>query len=218
MQTQASTPRFSLRPRGFTLLELSVVLLILALLLGSLILPLSAQHEARQWRAAAEGLSEIQSALLGYAILHGHLPCPDASGDGVAADSCAAPPAQEGLLPFKSLGMHDGRDPWGARWRYRADASFTDALAPIALSTKFSAAQLKVVNLQDEVLNTDKEYAIAIIYSLGPNGRADGRNALFAANNASYQSGPPTPEFDDPLVWLARPVLFARLAAAGRLH
>jgi prepilin-type N-terminal cleavage/methylation domain-containing protein len=205
-------------PRGFTLLELAVVLLILALLLGSLILPLAAQREVRQWRAAEQGLAEIQSALLGYAILHGHLPCPDTEGNGVAADSCAAPPAHESLLPFKSLGLNDGNDPWGARWRYRVDAAFADALAPITLSTDFSAARLKVVNLQDELLNTDKECALAIVYSLGSNGRADGRNALFSAIDAQYQSGTPTPEFDDQLVWLARPALFARLAAAGRLR
>ncbi|MDR0735877.1 MAG: prepilin-type N-terminal cleavage/methylation domain-containing protein [Zoogloeaceae bacterium] len=212
-------PRFLVRPpQGFTLLEMAVVLLILALLLGGLILPLAAQREARQWRAAAQELAEIQAALLGYAVLHGHLPCPDVSGDGVAADSCVAPSAHENLLPFKSLGLNDGNDPWGARWRYRADAAFANALSPIALSTGFSSARLKVVNLQGEMLNTDKECAIAIIYSLGPNGKADGRNALFAASDARYQSGPPTPEFDDTLVWLARPALFARLAAAGRLR
>ena len=179
--------------QGFTLLEMAVALLMLALLLGSLIMPLAARREAQYWQAATQGLAEIQATLIGYAVLHGHLPCPDASGDGVAADFCATPPAQEGLLPFKSLGLDNGYDPWGARWRYRADAAFADALSPITLSTDFSAARLKVVNLQEEVLNTDKEYAIAIIYSLGPNGRADGRNALFAASEARYQSGPPTP-------------------------
>ncbi|MDR0674591.1 MAG: prepilin-type N-terminal cleavage/methylation domain-containing protein [Zoogloeaceae bacterium] len=197
-------------PRGFTLLELAVVLLILALLLGGLILPLAAQREARQWRAAQQGLAEIQAALLGYAVLYGHLPCPDAIGDGVAADSCAAPPAHETLLPFKSLGLNDGNDPWGARWRYRVDAAFASAENPVALSTGFSAARLKVVNLQDETLNTDKEYAIAIVHGFGPNGKADGQNALFSASDARYQSGPPTPEFDDAVVWLARPALFAR--------
>jgi type II secretory pathway pseudopilin PulG len=210
---------------GFTLLELALALFIFALLLGSLILPLAAQREIRQWRAATEALADIQSALLGYAALHGHLPCPDAMAEssrpahGIAPDTCTAAPVGEGFLPFKSLGLENGLDPWGRRWRYRVDRKFASASAPITLETDFSGAdRLFIVNLQGEKLTTDEERPVVIIYSLGANGKADGDNARFEANDGRYQSGTPTPEFDDVMLWFARPVLIRNLIAAGRLH
>ncbi|MDR2366108.1 MAG: prepilin-type N-terminal cleavage/methylation domain-containing protein [Zoogloeaceae bacterium] len=212
-------------PSGFTLLELALVLFILALLLGSIILPLAAQREIRQWQEATNALTNIQSALLGYAALHDHLPCPDMTDDssrpayGVAPDDCAAAPAGEGFLPFKSLGLENGLDPWGRRWRYRVDRKFADASAPITLETDFSGAdRLLVLNLQGEKLTTSEERPVAILYSLGANGKADGDNAYFEASDGRYQSGTPTPEFDDIMIWLARPVLARSLLIAGRLR
>jgi prepilin-type N-terminal cleavage/methylation domain-containing protein len=209
---------------GFSLLELAIVLFILSLLLGGPIMPLSAQREARQWRMAEHGLADIHAALLGYAILHGHLPCPDwesssqQPGYGVAVDHCATL-ASEGFLPFKSLGLENGLDPWGHRWRYRVDRQFANAAAPIAIDTDFSGEdRLKIVNLQNEDLTTNAERPVVIIYSVGPNGRADGENASFEAGGGRYQSGPPTPEFDDQMRWLARPALMSRLVAAGRMR
>ncbi|MDR1888305.1 MAG: prepilin-type N-terminal cleavage/methylation domain-containing protein [Zoogloeaceae bacterium] len=213
------------RNQGFSLLELAIALFILSLLLGGLIMPLAAQQQARQWRAAEHGLADIHAALLGYAVLHGHLPCPDwetgehLPGYGVAIDHCVTPPAGEGFLPFKSLGLENGRDPWGNRWRYRVDRKFASAAAPIALDTDFSGEdRLKIVNLQNTALTTDSERPVALIYSTGPNGRPDGENASFEAMNGRYQSGPPTPEFDDQMSWLARPALMSRLVAAGRVR
>jgi prepilin-type N-terminal cleavage/methylation domain-containing protein len=210
---------------GFTLLEMAVVLLILALLLGSLILPLAAQREIRQWQTATTALVNLQSVLLGYAALHGHLPCPDLTNDssqaayGVALDNCATAPVGEGFLPFKSLGLENGLDPWGRRWRYRVDRKFASASAPITLETDFSGTdRLSILNLQGEKLTTNEERPVVILYSLGSNGRADGDNAYFEASDGRYQSGPPTPEFDDVMFWLARPVLIHSLLAAGRLH
>ncbi|MDR3323838.1 MAG: prepilin-type N-terminal cleavage/methylation domain-containing protein, partial [Zoogloeaceae bacterium] len=49
---------------GFTLVELAVVMVILGLLLGGLMLPLAAQREIQQQRAAEAALREIREALL----------------------------------------------------------------------------------------------------------------------------------------------------------
>ena len=211
--------------KGFSLLELTIVLFILSLLLGGLIMPLAAQHQAQQWRAAERELADIHAALLGYAVLHGHLPCPDWETDvshpsyGVAALHCATSPASEGFLPFKSLGLENGRDTWGNRFRYRVDRNFANAAAPITLGTNFSSEDhLKIVNLQNESLTTEGERPVAIIYSTGANGKADGENASFEASHGLYQSGTPTPAFDDQMRWLARPALMSRLVAAGRVR
>ena len=53
---------------GFTLVELAMVLVILALLGGSLLVPLASRIEALDRQAALERLRDIQSALTGFAI------------------------------------------------------------------------------------------------------------------------------------------------------
>ena len=60
--------------RGFTLVELAMVLVILALLGGSLLVPVASRLEARDRNATLERLRDIQHALTGFAIIHGRLP------------------------------------------------------------------------------------------------------------------------------------------------
>lgn len=210
-----------IRQHGFTLAELALVMIILALLFGSLALPLSAQREVQKLRQAESGLLDIREALLGHAAIHGYLPCPDtdtdpaAAGYGVAESSCSSA-TQEGYLPFKSLGLQE-TDPWGQRWRYRVDALFANGAVPISLGTGFSGSDaLLVKNHAGEALTTSVERPVALFYSLGPNGQADGQNLSYEASNGLYQAGPPTAGFDDLLHWLARPILISRLIAAGR--
>lgn len=208
-------------PRGFSLTELAVVMIILALLVGGVVFPLSAQREVQRLRQAESGLHGIREALLGFAAIHGYLPCPDtdtapsAAGYGVAETSCASA-SQEGYLPFKSLGLLE-TDPWGQRWRYRVDALFANSAAPINLGTGFTGGDaLLVQNHTGEALTTSVERPVALFYSLGPNGRADGQNLGYETSGGLYQAGPPTAGFDDLLHWLARPTLISRLIAAGR--
>ena len=65
------------RTRGFTLIELAMVLFILALVLGGLMSPLSTRLEQAGREETKELLNQIKESLLGYALVHGHLPCPD---------------------------------------------------------------------------------------------------------------------------------------------
>ncbi|MDR2165824.1 MAG: type II secretion system GspH family protein [Zoogloeaceae bacterium] len=212
-------PEFSPRVTGFSLVELAVVMVILGLLLGGMLLPLSAQHDIQRFRAAEAALREIREALLGYAAVHGRLPCPDmaanpaTSGYGEAEASCAGA-TQEGFLPFKTLGLAE-HDPWGQRWRYRVDTHFASA-TPIRLVTTFGDA-LGIVNNRGESLTaSSEEPPVALFFSTGPNARPDGQNASFETTGGLYQADPPQPGFDDQLHWLARPLLFSRLIAAGR--
>jgi prepilin-type N-terminal cleavage/methylation domain-containing protein len=64
---------------GFSLLELAVVMTILALLLGSALLPLAAQNDMRARRDTDKALADIRDALVGFAIVNGRLPCPAAA-------------------------------------------------------------------------------------------------------------------------------------------
>lgn len=198
-----------------------MALVILGLLLTGLLLPLSAQRDIQRHRETEAALREIREALLGYAALRGVLPCPDidtdseSGGYGEAEAACVSA-AREGFLPFKTLGLME-YDPWGERWRYRVDQGFSNPAVPIRLSTPFGEA-MKIVNDRGESLTAStEEPPVALFFSLGPNARPDGQNAVFEAKNGLYQANPPQPDFDDQLHWLARPLLFSRLIAAGRM-
>lgn len=113
------------RMRGFTLLEITVVLLIIGLMIAGLFAPLETQFEARDRRQTQTLLDDIQTALLGHALTHGRLPCPDTDGDGlsnppwnplepVSSGSCAQ---SVGTLPWSELGV-PGTDAWGNRYTY----------------------------------------------------------------------------------------------------
>ena len=86
--------------RGFTLAELTIVLIIVGLLLGGMLIPLSAQTDIRYRSDTAKALTDIREALIGYAIVNGRLPCPanrsivsGATNAGAEAVVTAGPPS-----------------------------------------------------------------------------------------------------------------------------
>jgi prepilin-type N-terminal cleavage/methylation domain-containing protein len=111
---------------AFTLIELMVGLLVMALLAGALALPLAAQLQARRFEDTRRQLEAASDALLGYASAHGRLPCPAlessagqeafATGGDSLNGECAT--FHDGLLPAATLGLAgldaQGflRDPW----------------------------------------------------------------------------------------------------------
>ena len=56
--------------RGFTLIELAIVLVIITLLVGGLAMPLSAQIQARRIAETKKTLEEAREAIMGYAMSH----------------------------------------------------------------------------------------------------------------------------------------------------
>ena len=214
------------------MIELAVAVLVIALLLGSILVPLTTQIEQRRASDTRRALDEIREALIGFAIINGRLPCPDTDSDPAAAGygleeaACNANPVTEGYLPWKSLGVAE-MDAWGIRrtaagdprigdWRYRVDRNFA---VPFTLSTGFSADALTVRNSAGTALTSSTERPVAIIFSAGANTTADGQNALasFEPTNGVYQADVPSATFDDILIWISRPILFNRMVAAGKL-
>ncbi len=62
--------------KGFSLIELAIVLVVVALLIGGLLVPLSMQIEQQRIRDTQKTLEEIKEALVGFAIANGRLPRP----------------------------------------------------------------------------------------------------------------------------------------------
>lgn len=120
--------RMAHRQGGFTLMELAVVLVIVALLIGGMLLPLSAQNDLRFANETQKTLNDIRDALVGFAAANGRLPCPAQAGtSGIEASSgtpgnCTNP--YDGLVPAITLGIGptDGNgfavDAWGNQIHY----------------------------------------------------------------------------------------------------
>jgi type II secretory pathway pseudopilin PulG len=125
---------------AFTLLELAVVVLVVTILLTGLAIPLGTQVALRRQDETRRLLEDAREAVLGFAALHGRLPCP-ASAESRGHESFAAggdslnghcSNFHDGYLPAASLGFWpadaDGfaRDAWATeanRIRYAVSGS-----------------------------------------------------------------------------------------------
>lgn len=123
------------RTTGFTLIEMAMVLLIVGLLLGGLLVPLTAQMEQRNISDTQKALSEIKEAITGYALANGQLPCPavPTTPTGQASAGIARTPPctganSTGVLPWATLGVSE-TDAWGRRYTYRVTDYFADSIA-----------------------------------------------------------------------------------------
>lgn len=122
------------RQQGFTLVELAIVVLIMGLVLGGLAVPLATQRENARFRDADEQIDAIESALQGFAIVNGFLPCPATPGSsGSALPAGGGCSVQHGFIPATTLNMKGSRngdnlllDPWGSPLRYSVTASDAD--------------------------------------------------------------------------------------------
>jgi prepilin-type N-terminal cleavage/methylation domain-containing protein len=119
---------------GFTLLEMAVVMIIIGLLLGGMLVPLTAQMDQRNIADTQKALSEIKEALIGFALANGRLPCPadptiatGSAGAGTERASCTTAANSTGVLPWAILGVNE-TDAWGHRYTYRVTPDFADAI------------------------------------------------------------------------------------------
>lgn len=138
--TGACSNGTAVRQRGFSIIELAVVIVILSLLLGAVLVPLNTQLDRNRVVENTERIALAREALIGYAIAHGRLPCPDdpattatgftgqeefaLSGGSALNGQCKV---WDGLLPGKTLGLSNVDssgtylDGWGSsqnRMRY----------------------------------------------------------------------------------------------------
>ncbi len=194
------------RSRGFSLIELAVVLVVITIFLGAILVPLTTQVAQRKTSDTQKTLEDIREALLGYAIANGRLPCPaSATSNGVesfvgtvGASACTNP--YNGFVPAATLGLQatDSRgfaiDAWGTPIRYAVTTANTSAfttangmrtaimaaLAPnLYVCTRSPGTGIQTACPAATVLTSS---APAVIYSLGPNYATGGTSADEAAN------------------------------------
>jgi prepilin-type N-terminal cleavage/methylation domain-containing protein len=232
------------RQTGFTLIELAIVTLIIALLIGGMLMPLSAQQDIRQQQETEKTLSDIRDALMGFAVINGRLPRPATSAtDGTERTAtCASDADCTGFIPWAALGSAK-LDGWGKLIRYSVTPAYANA--PITLAT----IPNRTVQTRDNNGNviylaggasctTPSQCVPAVVFSQGKThwGNTDAGNALpddsatnvdedanqngttnFFSRTLSASTTAPGGEFDDQVTWVSANVLFNRLVAAGKL-
>jgi prepilin-type N-terminal cleavage/methylation domain-containing protein len=120
MNNRKGIPCFT---KGFSLIELAIVLFIVALLLGGLLVPLTAQIDQQRNKDTQKTLTDLKEALTGFAVVNGRLPCPATAtsngresfctnpGGGCGAPLTAYPGhgrctnSTDGMAPAAALGM-----------------------------------------------------------------------------------------------------------------
>lgn len=218
---------------GFSLIELSVVLLIMALLAGGLLPTLASQRDIAGIQETRKMLDEAREALLAFAMINGRLPCPAraslSTGQPQSGREDCSLNNGHGVLPWLNLGLPE-TDPWGQRLSYYVQPQFTATL-PAGAQASFTLEAIGNANIKD---SGSAGYDIAsdlaaVIVSHGPhaagayqpNGQqlpgASGDEAENANADLSFVSHPPSPSFDDQLNWISPTLLKSRLVAAGRL-
>lgn len=131
--------------KAFTLVEMSMVVLIAGIILMTILPTLTAMREAEQQRLSRENLQSVLRAIAIYIQGNGCLPCPtpaniSGAGFGVVrgATGTTIPPCgactttqgvglPQGIVPFASLGIPArlARDGWGRWITMRVDPALT---------------------------------------------------------------------------------------------
>jgi prepilin-type N-terminal cleavage/methylation domain-containing protein len=231
--------------RGFSLIEMSIVLLLVALLLGSILVPLSAQVDQRRASDTEKQLDAIKESLIGFAIANRYLPCPAVSATNGAEDrtgTACTGGKRVGFLPWVTLGI-TRYDSWANLYRY----SVTPAFSVSDPANLFNLVSVGDITLQARdgvgtAINLSAANSIpVVVLSHGKNGYgatsldgaaravpASWTNVLDEYNNAnnatSFWARVPTDntavtggQFDDVVTWISPSILFSRMVAAGQL-
>jgi prepilin-type N-terminal cleavage/methylation domain-containing protein len=130
---------------GFTLVELSIVIIIVSLLMASGLAVGTSMVQQANYIDTKKKLSQIRKSLHDYYIVNGHLPCaaridllPSDANFGRAVDCSAgisgterygSPLVRIGMVPSRTLGLTDraASDAYGNRIYYAVTEGLTDA-------------------------------------------------------------------------------------------
>jgi type II secretory pathway pseudopilin PulG len=227
---------------GFTLLEIAVVLLIIGLVVGGLLGPLTSQINQRKVEDTQRLLEQNNSALLGYASAKGYLPCPATSvtnGDEGPRNSSGVCSILQGFLPWVTLGTVKS-DSWGRLFRYSVASVFANSINKPTLSLSLSPTNTFTIrSASTPSINNLATLVPVVILSHGANGNGAtldngtatanpsisntdeqtnlGISTTFISRIPTENTTAPGGEFDDIVTWIPTSILFNRMVAAGQL-
>ena len=171
---------------GFSLVELAVVLIVVALLSSGALYGLSSQHKQMQFQESARLAEIAREAIIGYAMSAGRLPCPaeptTPSGGGGGKEEITCLPGgcdpkttgcectckyEHGVIPWQTLAIGE-TDPWGNRLTYFAGREFSNPISYdeqiMGIKARFTLETIGRANIQDESgLNVASEIPAVIV-------------------------------------------------------
>lgn len=223
------------RERGFSLIEMAIVMVIIGALIGGLIAPLATQREASKRKATETQLTEIRNALEGFLQLNGRLPCPtNINSQGLeirnGVGNCTV---VNGFIPYATLGIQGSlqnqrlMDAWQMPIRYRLTSVSTWQYAKnITLNTAPADFRICDSSTCTNVIAAD---VVAVVFSTGRDGvdtpastspdqvlnLTPGTTSFVTRTATEYEST--GTEFDDIFIWISRPQVIYELSKAGRL-
>lgn len=225
------------RQRGFSLIEIALVLVIVGLALGGIMSAIGPQLENKKISDTQKTLEETKEALIGYAIINKRLPGPATIASNGLAVACANEVACTGLIPWATLGVPK-LDAWAKVIRYSVTPAYVNADIP----SSPPAATKTIRTRTGGVLVDEPPTVPVVVFSQGnanfgttdsggtivngaaPNnldeisnntgGTGGAAGTIFirrAPSGAAVAGG----EFDDLVVTLTNTILIARMAKAG---
>jgi len=234
-----------MKSRGFTLVEVAIVLVIVGLLLAGGMILMSATADTARYKESQSNLNEVKETMISYYSVNHFLPCPDTDGDGIEN-----PPAHtgtctdvRGFLPHVTLGIGGNGDAWGERIKYIVTDEATRFFTTQATSCTYtrpavSASTIRIQDLNTAATNYVGDFAAFALVSTAKNGRQtnSGMTGAFTNNggcaglNAREQENCDADSilrfgnqmtdgtsvtFDDMVVWVGDMQLISELRKSG---
>ena len=213
--------------KGFTLVEIAIVLLVVTILLGYTVALFPRQQELKQYRAVNQEMDQIIAAIIGFAQVNGRLPCPaipNSTGneDGGGGINCNN--NYGGFVPVNTLGIQ-GRlnadslllDPWGNPYRYYvSDSDIAAAGGTVGIDDFVRGREMRAVGLVSTVnspdyLDLDGVFIICDSAGTSTDDQCTGANVVFGR----YDAGPPVLYGGAPFVLISHGKNWNDGAAAG---
>jgi prepilin-type N-terminal cleavage/methylation domain-containing protein len=185
---------------GFTLLELSIVLVIIAVIIGGGLMIATNGLQAAQYNVTVARMDDIERALFNYATAYNRIPCPSdlkqpsssvtyglesgtqSGGTGTGECITGMTPAaafaspsgsEEGGVPTRALQLPDDYmyDGWGRRFRYAVDPTMTKPNAlPASVSGLCGVKSQSAITVNDASGGSRTTAAMYALISHGANG------------------------------------------------
>ncbi len=236
--------RFALH--GFSLVELSIVLVIVGLLTSAAVVPLSSTYRHARYKQSQLQLQSIREAMHGYLVTTGRLPCPLAnttthSGNSLQGEYCRV---EQGGLPAVELGLMGERskagallDAWGREFHYavsladhdtRGSANTPDWLTtgePATVGAGQLVADLQLCHTNVSAACPQRaliaDQIVWVILSYGESNSGTGTETENQDNDRVYVHSPFSTNaeqpFDDQIIWASRSELVYWLLKANWL-
>lgn len=222
--------------RGFSLIEIALVLVIVGLALGGIAAALGPQLANKKISDTQKSLAEAKEALIGFAIINGRLPKPATSStNGIENPvACVNDAACTGLIPWASLGISRS-DAYGKILRYSVTPSFanaaftTGAAATKQLSTRNNAGVLTSLGVPHPAViyshgnaNFGTTEAGGVVANVSTTNLDEITNNTGGLAGQTFIQRPLATagaiggEFDDLVDELAKTILISRMGQAGK--